>query len=159
MKFPAIPSPSSLVWKLFLGAFVVGAIFSFGAYVGGTMSAGKWKARAYETAANGSKIIAAKQGEADQCRAQIDKINVAIMEQEAAQSARAAKDRAERAAAEREARIRDQQKLEKESRVLAALEEIKDGIESGQFDACVSTVADREFIGLLNSALENGDSD
>ena len=142
-----------LLLRMGLVAVVALAVFSSGVFFGGALEKSSWQKKALQAAEVSTKIIRAKEGETQQCRAEIEKYNQAtavIQEQIKADLIAAAEARAQAA---EEARARAKESNIKAQRVLIALQEIKEGVDNGKFDPCTNTIADSNFIGLLNDAL------
>jgi hypothetical protein len=158
-----MPNPlSSLAAKVILFALGALSVFGAGMFLGHELGASTWKGRAYQQAQTSSRIILAKEGETQQCRAQIDKANAAnrALADELAEKNRL--DRAARDKASREAVARDRESRERNKLVMAALEQLRDDITQGNFDACTGTNADSKLIELLNATLttnRSGDTD
>lgn len=142
-----------ILLKLFLGLVGVLAVFGLGMVFGGQLASSHWKSRVIQQAENSSIVIAKKEGERDQCRAQIDKVNKALSEQKDELAKRNRQDQEARAQARREAAERDKKDREQAALVMAALEQLRDDITEGKFDACTGTVADTDYMRLLNEIL------
>jgi hypothetical protein len=150
---------SKLAFKGFL--FVIGAlaVFSAGMYLGHALGSSAWKGKAFKQAENSSIVIAKKEGETSQCRAQVDKANAANMKLAEELAAKNKQDKAAREQASREAVARDRQSRERNNIVLTALEQLRDDITTGKFDACTGTIADSDILRLLNETIANNRSD
>lgn len=144
---------ASIALRVGLVALVVLAVFFVGLVFGGQLEKTKWQRKALQAAKVSTEIINIKQGETEQCRAQVSKFTLATAEIEQRRIAELQKDRQARDEAAREAAARDKDSRQKAQRVLAALLQIQEGIDSGKFDACTNTIADSNFIGLLNEAI------
>jgi phosphoribosylaminoimidazole carboxylase (NCAIR synthetase) len=144
---------ASIALRVGLVALAVLAIFAAGLVFGGQLEKASWQKKALQAAKVSTEIINVKQGETEQCRAQVAKFTLATTEIEQRRIAELQKDRQAREIAAQEAAIRDKDSRQKAQRVLTALLQIQEGIDSGKFDACTNTIADSNFIGLLNDAI------
>jgi TolA-binding protein len=144
---------ASIAIRVGLVALAVLAIFSAGLMFGGALEKSSWQKKAFQAAQVSTEIINVKQNETEQCRAQVAKFTLATTEIEQRRIAELQKDRQAREIAAQEAAIRDKDSRKKAQRVLTALLQIQEGIDSGKFDSCTNTIADSNFIGLLNDAI------
>lgn len=135
-----------------LGLVVLGT-FGLGVGLGSNLERVKWQKRAISTAETCTQITNKKEGETQQCRAQVAEFARVTAELEQKRSAELLEDRAAREQAAREQSSRDKDARQKAQLVLTALQGIRDDINNGKFDPCTNTVADSNFIGLLNDAL------
>ena len=137
-------------------AVVAGSLLaasSVGGFFGYNLGASSWKGKVVRQAENSSAIIMKKEGELQQCRSQVDEYNRsnAALSKQIADKILQDQEARKQAAREAEARERDSRKRSGE--VLAALKQIREDINNGKFDPCTSTLADPDFIGLLNDTL------
>lgn len=144
---------ASLAFRVGMVALVAITILSVGIFFGAQLERSHWQKRALQAAKVSSQIINTKENETQQCRAEVEKYNKANAAMQEKIAADLLQDREARKQAELEAIARDRDNRAKAQRVLIALQDIKDGIDNGKFDACTNTVADSNFIGLLNDAL------
>lgn len=135
-----------------LGLVVLG-VFGLGMGLGSNLERVKWQKRIISTADVSTQIISKKEGETQQCRAQVAEFARVTAELEQKRSAELLEDRAAREQAAREQSNRDKDTRQKAQLVLTALQGIRDDINNGKFDPCTNTIADNNFIGLLNETL------
>jgi hypothetical protein len=144
---------ASVAFRIGLIALAVLAIFAAGLMFGGALERSSWQKKALRAAHVSTEIINRKEGEVEQCRAQVSKFTLATAQIEQRRIAELQRDRQARQLAEEAAASRDKYSRQRAQKVLTALLEIQEGIENGKFDTCTNTVADSNFIGLLNSAI------
>lgn len=144
---------SGMAFKAIMVAVVSLAVFGSGLYLGHALGSSSWKGKAFQQAQNSSKVISKKENETQQCRAQVDKANAANLQLAEELAVKNKQDRAARDQASREAAARERESRERNKIILASLEKIRDDITTGKFDACTGTVADAEFIRLLNETI------
>ncbi len=149
----------ALVPRLIVGGVAAIGVFGLGYKVGGEMAASSFKGKIIQQAEISTQIIDRKEGDIEQCRAQVSKINETVAAQGRKLAGKLEADAKARRLAASEAKIREAESKVRMTRVMEALADIRQGIDDGKFDACVGTDADPEFVRLLNDALtEGGDS-
>lgn len=137
-------------------AVVAGSLLaatSVGGYFGYNLGSSQWKGKVVRQAENSSRIIQIKENETQQCRAQADEFNRASAELSRQLAQKVLEDKEAREQAAREGAARERESRKRAGEVLAALNQIREDIQNGQFDPCTSTLADPVFIGLLNDTL------
>ena len=137
-------------------AVVAGSLLaasSVGGYFGYNLGASHWKGRIVRQAENSSRIIQIKENELQECRAQADEFNRASADLSRQITQNVLEDKEAREQAAREGAARERESRKRAGEVLAALTQIREDIQNGQFDPCTSTLADPDFIGLLNDTL------
>lgn len=143
---------------IFLGAIVgAGAVFGLGVTVGFEWGEGKSE-RYYlkllkSEAQTASDLIDVKNGQINQCHAQVDEINRVTAETEQRINAMLSEDAQERQRAQREARARAVAATERNDRLIDALQNLKDNIDASNLNPCMGEPVDPDYVGLLNDAL------
>lgn len=136
-------------------AAVTGA-FALGAKVGSDIEAGKGKNRIIEEMQNATLVLDRKDGELEQCRAEVDKINTTVAAQGSKLAGLMAEDRRKREKATADAIARDRASQERLGAVLSTLGELRSKIDDGQFGVCAGELVPGEFVSLLNDAISAG---
>lgn len=154
------------VWFILL---VAGAVFALGTVTGRMMGRAGVLDRVIEaqeqtrlTAENGTRIINARTGERDQCRAEVEKINATNAALSKELSIQLMKDRTQREAALKRIEESTQLALASSERLEVRTQEAREIIATVQ-DACVRAGAPPSVVELLNylvaSPADGGDGD
>lgn len=138
---------------IILGISAVGGSFLIGAQVGSTYARGQCDSSRLADAQNSSQIIYAKEAQLSQCEAQVDKFNLAIIDQEKQISAFRREQTQAREVAAEQSRIRDAEIAAAQIRVQSALNKLKGQLDELELSPCAGAVVDTDLIELLNTEL------
>ena len=144
-------------WRILAPLFASVAVFALGMWVGSGLTASSWKSKLLRAAQENTQIIDAKNGELEQCRAEVTKFNETTAKNAAKTQQIIVADQSERKAAEKRATVREQESQRRLEAAFQTLDELRRLINEGAFQGCAAEHVGDDLVRMLNDAIAAGD--